>query len=55
VHAANALDREVNGAEEDRNANRLDTDYLDRIGLAHRIPAWREAAIELSQTGGEDR
>ena len=47
VHAANALEHEAHRAAQCRGVNGLDIDYLARIGLAERLPEWRE----LCQTG----
>jgi len=49
VHVANALEHEADNAAEDRDASRLDTDYLARIGSAERLAAWRELYQRLVQ------
>ena len=43
VHAANALLHEAAGAGAMTPNPRLDTAYLTTLGLAARVPAWREA------------
>lgn len=47
VHVANALAHEAAatlGSSEDDSCAALDTAYLERIGIADRLPAWRELA-----------
>ncbi len=51
VHAANALEHEPSDAGEDPNASRLDTEYLGQLGLAERLPAWRDLHAEIAQGG----
>lgn len=51
VHVANALEHEADHVAEDRDASPLDSDYLARIGLAERLPVWRELYQSLLQEG----
>jgi len=51
VHAANALEHKVCTAAEDRNGSLLDADYLARIGVVERLPAWRERHEAVLQEG----
>jgi HD-like signal output (HDOD) protein len=46
VHAANALEYELDGLDSD-----LNLEYLDRLGVADRVDAWREEAEKLRTTG----
>ncbi len=46
VHVADLLQREGLPARPEAPLLSWDTAYLDRLGLAGRIPAWREAAVE---------
>jgi HD-like signal output (HDOD) protein len=45
VHAANALAYEGDEAATDKPVSGLDLEYLDRLGVSDRVPAWR-ALIE---------
>ena len=51
VHVANALEHGADDAGEAPDMNRLDTDYLARIGLAERLSAWRELCRPAVQEG----
>ena len=51
VHAANALEHEQSSVENDPDANRLDTEYLGQLGLAERLPVWRDLCMETVQEG----
>jgi HD-like signal output (HDOD) protein/ActR/RegA family two-component response regulator len=46
VHAADALEQELNGSPEFPDGITLDTNYLADLGLADRIDGWREACRE---------
>ena len=41
VHVANVFDHEAHPGENREAPIRLDMDYLNRLGLAERIPVWR--------------
>lgn len=41
VHAANALAHQKSAADKGVPTSELDMDYLDRLGLANRVPFWR--------------
>jgi HD-like signal output (HDOD) protein len=43
THVADSLVRERMAREEDRLHSLPDMDYLDRLGLSHRLPVWRSA------------
>jgi len=49
VHFANAFERAADRGEMEEGAedeiNGLDAAYLERIGLLHRVPEWREACL----------
>ncbi|HLK56160.1 MAG TPA: response regulator [Chthonomonadaceae bacterium] len=47
VHAANCLENERDGDDEMGGAAALDEDYIASLGLADRIPAWRELCRTL--------
>lgn len=49
VHVANVLEHELTNAGEDPDTSRLDTEYLDQLGLADRLPAWRDLYLEIAQ------
>lgn len=49
VHVADVLAHELMHGDASGAAVRLDTDYLERLGVAHRLPAWREACCEAVQ------
>jgi HD-like signal output (HDOD) protein len=51
VHVADAVEHEAHAAMDGRDVSRLDTDYLERIGLAERLPAWRELHQAVLQEG----
>jgi len=51
VHVANALEHEADGAAGNRGPSPLDTEYLARIGLAEKLPAWRELYQGTLQEG----
>ena len=44
VHAANALARAAEAGPEAREVARLDTTYLEEVGVANHVPRWRELA-----------
>jgi HD-like signal output (HDOD) protein len=46
VHAANALNYELSACAYGAPAPQLDTDYLGRVGVSSRLPAWRQALRE---------
>ncbi len=49
VHVASALEHESTNSEEDPMASRLDAEYLVRLGLADRLPAWRDLCADITQ------
>ena len=48
VHVANALIAGQGANADGRQPSVIDTDYLTTLGLAERLPAWREAVDEIS-------
>jgi putative nucleotidyltransferase with HDIG domain len=49
VHVANGLDHEEDQAEDQETALQFDDEYLDRLGVADRIPEWRQACKEYAE------
>ncbi len=49
VHVANELVIGTETAPDDPTARQLDTDYLQELGLADRVPEWRELANESAE------
>jgi putative nucleotidyltransferase with HDIG domain len=49
VHVANGLDHEEDQAEDREKALLFDDEYLDRLGVANRIPEWRQACKEFAE------
>ncbi len=49
VHVADVLDHESNHVPEAAKARLLDAEYLERLGLADRLPAWRGLAADVAQ------
>jgi putative nucleotidyltransferase with HDIG domain len=45
VHVANALDHAVGLAQDQQMDLQYDDEYLDRLGVANRIPEWRQLCI----------
>jgi len=54
VHVADALEHGPDAAAAGRDVSRLDIDYLARIGLAERLPAWRELHQAVLQEGASE-
>ncbi len=46
VHVANVFAQEL-GPVGAATCDEIDLDYLDALGLTHRLPRWREACVEL--------
>lgn len=55
VHVANALEYAAAGDWDREIKVWLDREYLGRIGLADRLPAWREIAIACTQAEPNER
>ena len=49
VHAANAIDHEHDPAWKEQNTGLFDMEYIAQLGLADRLPAWRELHTEVLQ------
>jgi len=49
VHVANGLDHEEDQAEDQEMALQFDNEYLDRLGVAERIPELRQACKEYAE------
>jgi HD-like signal output (HDOD) protein len=49
VHVANGLDHEGDPAADREMALLFDDEYLDRLGVADRIPEWRQACKECAE------
>ena len=49
VHAANAIDHEHDPTWKAQSTDQLDIEYLTRLGLADRLPAWRDLHAEVVQ------
>jgi HD-like signal output (HDOD) protein len=47
VHAANALEREQSHSANGASAPPLDAQYLSRVGVSSRLPAWRQMMAEI--------
>ncbi len=52
VHAADAIAHEMDPAPGSLPACRINDDYIEKLGLAERLPLWREACQEITE--GED-
>ena len=52
VHAANVIDHEQDPPWTGRDASPLDTEYLAQLGLADRLPAWRDLYTKIAQEEG---
>ncbi|MFZ5428207.1 MAG: response regulator [Thermodesulfobacteriota bacterium] len=52
VHAANALEHELVVINRGYAPHNMDTDYLERIGMAGRLDGWRQLCRETLETGG---
>lgn len=52
VHAANALEHELVVINRGYAPHRMDTDYLERIGVTGRIDGWRQLCRETLEAGG---
>lgn len=54
VHVANCLEHELGDSGMETAVSTVDADYLTRIGLADRLPVWREAIedLELAAAAG---
>jgi putative nucleotidyltransferase with HDIG domain len=46
AHVANALEKEINDPEAGKATDAIDGAYLAEIGLASRLDAWRDAALD---------
>jgi HD-like signal output (HDOD) protein len=55
VHAANALDYELRSDVSDECSIQIDLEYLNELGLADRLSAWREVCqpIQSEEASGE--
>ncbi|GIW55297.1 MAG: hypothetical protein KatS3mg082_1701 [Nitrospiraceae bacterium] len=53
VHVANALEQECLTSEEDGPSVGVDTEYLARLGVAERLPQWRELSRTKLSEGCE--
>lgn len=49
VHIANALDHEEESPDDQQPELQYDNEYLDRLGVADRIPEWRRICIEYAE------
>ena len=49
VHIADALDHEQRSASDEDSDLRCDRQYLDSLGITHRLPEWRQACRELTE------
>lgn len=49
VHIANALDHEEDSPEDQESDLQYDNEYLDRLGVSNRIPAWRQVCKEYAE------
>ena len=49
THVADVLAQELTGGDTSREVTAIDQDYLERLGLADRLPVWREACQEAAQ------
>ena len=49
VHAANAIDHEHDPTWKEQSTSLFDMEYIAQLGLADRLPAWRELYTEVLQ------
>jgi len=52
VHIGNALDHEARTPTGQDTDLKCDTEYLDNLGVTHRIPQWRQVCKELTERFG---
>ena len=52
IQVANALEHELVKTHPEYQSQKLDMDYLDAIGVADRIEAWRNVCQEIMKRGG---
>lgn len=52
VHVANVLDKELCVINKNYARSRVDEDYLAGLGMAQRLPDWREACLGVKECGG---
>ena len=50
VHVANVLAHELSGCDASQFGDGIDVDYLEALGLLHRLPHWRQVCDELLQS-----
>jgi HD-like signal output (HDOD) protein len=46
AHVSNLLEKEINDPTAEKAADVLDSQYLAEIGMAGRLDAWRDAALD---------
>lgn len=51
VHVADTLEYQLNGLSEEYVVAQIDTDYLSKRGLDHRVPVWRDTCQQALQKG----
>ena len=54
VHVANALEQEEDSTDRSKTVPLVDSNYLAKIGLLDRLPAWRNASQEALKRGETD-
>ncbi|NIA15650.1 MAG: HDOD domain-containing protein [Nitrospiraceae bacterium] len=55
VHAAEIFAHDAHGPDGDCSTPQIDLEYVDSLGLADRVDAWRDACLPCGQEGGCDQ
>ena len=54
VHVANVLEHEISGTKSDGRPSQVDMEYLNAIGVADRLDAWRKEVMKLSSVRDDE-